>query len=70
MTSYLIYNRRANRQWKASAEEAMLYCSKLNALSPSYYLVIDLNTGNAMDPIEVLVTLFNTRRIQREKKNV
>lgn len=69
MTSYLIYNRRTTRQWKASAEEAMMYCSKIYGLQQAY-IVIHLETGNAMDPVEVLVTIFNARRIQREKKNV
>lgn len=69
MTSYLIYNRRTARQWKGSAEEAMLYCSKLYGLN-GFYIVINLSTGNAMDPVEVLVTIFNDRRVQREKKNV
>lgn len=66
MTSYLIYNRRTGRQWKGSAEEAMMYCSKLYGLCHAY-IVIHLVSGQVMDPIEVLVTIFNARRIQREK---
>jgi hypothetical protein len=69
MTSYLIYNRRTYRQWKGSAEEAMFYCSKMHGLE-HFYIVIHLETGLAMDPVDVLVKIFHDRREQREKKNV
>lgn len=66
MTKFLIHNRRTKCTWQASGEEALFYCSFAHGLSQSY-IVVDENTGRALEGIELLTIIYKERTARRAK---